>query len=82
MQTMPVQNQIWFVNKATSNKSFLDMHYFLKERGIKNNDFFLVIHDTGLAGVDPRDPNLPRSLKLRILRECQINYWWTQCPIL
>lgn len=76
MQTMPVQNQIWFVNKATSNKSFLDMHYFLKERGIKNNDFFLVIHDTGLAGVDPRDPNLPRSLKLRILKECQINYWY------
>ena len=51
------------------------MHYFLKERGIKNNDFFLVLRDSGLAGVDPRDPNLPPNMKLRILQECRTNYW-------
>ena len=72
---LPAQNQVVFIHKSTSNKSFLDMHYFLKERGIKNNDFFLVLRDSGLAGVDPRDPNLPPNMKLRILQECRINYW-------
>lgn len=65
-----------FIHKSTTNKSFLDMHYFLKERGIKNNDFFLALLDSGLAGVDPRDPNLPPYMKARILKECQLNYWY------
>jgi hypothetical protein len=73
---LPAQNQVVFIHKSTSNKSFLDMHYFLKERGIKNNDFFLVLRDSGLAGVDPRDPNLPPNMKLRILQECRTNYWY------
>ena len=73
---LPVQNQVVFIHKSTSNKSFLDMHYFLKERGIKNNDFFLVLRDSGLAGIDPRDPNLPPNIKIRILQECRSNYWY------
>ena len=64
------------IHKSTTNKSFLDMHYFLKEKGIKNNDFFLALRDRGLLGVDPRDPNLPPYMKARILRECQDNYWY------
>ena len=60
---------------STTNQSFLDMHYFLKERGIKNNDFFLALLDPGLAGVDPRDPTLPAHMKARILQECRLNYW-------
>lgn len=60
----------------TTNQSFIDMHYFLKQKGIKNNAFFLVLYDRGLAGVDPRDPNLSREMKARVLRECRFNYWY------
>ena len=67
---MPVYYQM-----ETSNKSFLEMHYFLKAKGIKNNKFFLVIYDPGLMGVDPRDPNLTVQMKLRVLRECSVNFW-------
>ena len=51
------------------------MHYYLKERGIQNNDFFLALLDPGLAGVDPRDPNLSSTMKVRVLNECRFNYW-------
>ena len=64
------------VHKSTTNTSFLQMHYYLKERGIQNNDFFLALLDPGLAGVDPRDPNLSSNMKLRILNECRFNYWY------
>ena len=70
----PVSKPV-FIHKSTTNKSFLDMHYFLKERGIKNNDFFLFLLDPGLAGVDLRDPTLPAHMKARILQECRLNYW-------
>lgn len=61
---------------STNNQSFLDMHYFLKAKGIKNNDFHLLIIDADLARIDPRDPNIGQMYKSRILRECLINYWY------
>ena len=60
----------------TTNKSFLDMHYFLKMKKINNNAFFLALYDTDLMNIDPRDPNLPRVFKMKVLRECQFNYWY------
>lgn len=60
----------------TKNESFMKMHYFLKAKGIKNNSFFLLLYDTGLVGVNPYDLTLPRQMKIRILRECVINYWY------
>lgn len=60
----------------TTNRSFLDMHYYLKDRGIKNNAFFLVLIDSDLASVDPRDPRLNQFMKRKILRECICNYWY------
>ena len=60
----------------TNNQSFLKMHYFLKAKGIKNNSFFLLLYDTGLAGVNPYNPMLSREMKLRILKECCVNYWY------
>ena len=68
--------QVVYIQKETSNQSFVDMYNYLKMKGIQNNDFFLALLDTGLAGVDPRDPNLPPHMKARILRECQLNYWY------
>ena len=61
---------------STNNQSFLDMHYFLKAKGIKNNDFHLLIIDADLARIDPRDPNIGQMYKSRVLRECLINYWY------
>ena len=61
---------------STANQSFLDMHYYLKERGIKNNAFFLAIFDTDLIGVDPRDPRLPFAMKQKVLAECCRNFWY------
>lgn len=64
-----------YYQDSTTNQSFMKMHYFLKAKGIKNNKFFLIIYDAGLMGVDPRDPNLSTEMKLRIMRECMVNYW-------
>ena len=68
--------QVVYIHRETTNQSFLDMHYYLKETGRVNNDFFLVLYDQGLAGVDPRDPNLSPMMKSRVLRECCVNYWY------
>lgn len=75
MQQMPQQQRVTYVHKSTTNQSFLNMHYYLKSKGIQNNDFFLALLDPGLAGVDPRDPNLTVNMKARILNECRLNYW-------
>ena len=63
------------IHKSTTNQSFLDMHYYLKSKGIQNNDFFLALLDPGLAGVDLIDPNLSPNMKIRVLQECRLNYW-------
>lgn len=54
----------------------MDMHYYLKDKGIKNNKFFLAIYDTDLIGVDPYDPNLTQIQKIKVLKECINNYWY------
>ena len=76
-----IQTQIQVVQQVTyheqtTNQSFIDMHFILKAKGIVNNKFHLVIYDTDLIGVDPRDPNLPPIYKQKVLRECMINYWY------
>lgn len=70
-----VTPMVVYIHKETSNQSFLDMHYYLKNKGVQNNDFFLCLFDAGLAGIDPRDPNLPQHIKARIMNECRKNYW-------
>lgn len=71
-----IMQQTVYIHKETTNQSFLDMHYYLKETNRVNNDFFLVLYDQGLAGVDPRDPNLSAMMKQRVFRECCANYWY------
>ena len=48
----------------------------MKQKGIKNNRFFLVLYDKDLAGVDPYDPRLSPIMKQKILRECMSNFWY------
>ncbi len=76
VQTQMVVPQTIYYQKETTNQSFIDMHYYLKNKGIRNNKFFLILYDQGLAGVDPRDPNLSTAMKSRVLRECCANYWY------
>ena len=60
----------------TKNKSFLALYEHLKKKGVKNNNFFLMLFDKGLIGIDPRDPELTDEYKYRILIECKNNYWY------
>lgn len=71
-----VTPKIGYIHNETSNQSFIDMRNYLKAKGIQNNDFFLILYDSGLAGIDPRDPNLPQNMKARVMIECRINYWY------
>ena len=65
-----------YYQMTTTNKSFLNMHYFLKSIGIKNNKFMLVLYDKDLAGIDPFDRRLNSFMKQKVLRECMVNYWY------
>lgn len=65
-----------YIDYENAPQSFIDMYHYLKQIGIKNNNFFLVLYDAGLSGVDPRDPNLSTQMKQRVLRECMINYFY------
>lgn len=76
IQTQPIFQQRIYIHLETTNKSFVDMHFYLKRIGIRNNKFFLALYDSGLAGIDPRDPSLSLALKQRVLRECIINYYY------
>ena len=75
MQAIQKPNVI-YIHTETTNQSFIDMRNYLKSKGIQNNDFFLALYDSGLAGIDPRDPNLPTHMKQRVLMECTKNYWY------
>ena len=74
-QQVVMTRQVYY-HLETTNQSFLDMHYYLKDKGIKHNAFFLALYDTDLIGVNPRDPNLTYQIKMKVLRECMINYWY------
>lgn len=60
----------------TKNKSFLDMHYYLRAIGIKNNKFHLLLYDRDLANIDPYDQSLPTYMKQKIFVECCRNVWY------
>lgn len=65
-----------YYQMSTNNRSFLNMHYYLKSIGINNNKFMLTLLDPDLDGIDPFDKNLPAVYKQKILRECMYNYWY------
>lgn len=70
-----VQRTVYY-QFSTKNESFRKMHFWLKERGIQNNKFHLVLYDPDLAGIDPHDPRLNRTTKMKVLNECIRNYWY------
>ena len=72
----PNQIRRIYSQKTTKNKSFLDMHHYLKSIGVKNNEFMLTLIDPDLDGINPHDPNLNALYKQKVLRECLVNYWY------
>lgn len=72
----PTQVKTLYAQKTTNNKSFLDMHHYLKSIGVDNNAFMLTLIDPDLDGIDPHDPNLNAYYKQKVLRECLCNYWY------
>lgn len=72
----PAQPRRIYYQKSTTNKSFLNMHYYLKEIGVEHNKFMLALLDPDLIGVDPFDPRLNRLMMQKIFREVCNNYWY------
>lgn len=68
--------RVVYYHHSTSNKSFVDMALYLKDRGIKHYEFMLLLLDPDLAGVDPYDPRLSTTMKMKILREICYNPWY------
>lgn len=68
--------RVVYYHHSTSNKSFVDMAMYLKDRGIKHYEFMLLLLDPDLAGVDPYDPRLSSVMKTKILREILYNPWY------
>lgn len=65
------------VHVQTKNKSFIKMHYVLKDMGIKNNAFFLALHDPDLQYVDPFDlEKMTPELAGKIAVEVKTNPWY------
>lgn len=60
----------------TSNKSFLKVHEQLKLLGIRNNEFFLLLLNPRLQGVNPHDPNISPELAMMVVEECQLNFFY------
>lgn len=64
------------IDYLTKNNSFLKVHKLLKQKGVKNNAFFLETYDESLIGIDPFDPNLSEETQHRIIIECTKNIWY------
>lgn len=61
----------------TKNKSFLKLHYILKNMNIQNNTFFLQLYDETLLNIDPLDEDsLTDEQKLRVHIEISKNPWY------
>ena len=65
-----------YYHMSTTNKSFLEIHQFLKDSGIENNRFMLTLLDPDLARIDPYDPTLSAMMKTKVLKECLYNPWY------
>ena len=70
------RQQVVYYQHSTTNKSFIEMHLYLKDKGIKHNEFMLLLLDPDLARINPRDPRLPPAMTAKVLRECIYNPWY------
>ncbi len=73
---LPTQQVVITYQTNTTNASFRRMSNFLKAKGIKNNQFMLVLYDPDLLNINPRDPKLPFVYKQKVFKECMRNFWY------
>lgn len=73
--------RVVYYHTSTTNKSFLEMAQYLKDIGISNYRWPLILLDPDLASIDPFDPNLPQHYKVKVLKECIYNpiYFIREC---
>lgn len=69
-------SQNYNIHYKTSNESFIQMHFLLKDLGIKNNRFFLALYDSQLEEVDPHRDDLDIFTRGAILKELSKNPWY------
>ena len=63
-----------FIDTECTNLSFVKMAILLNKMNVRNNAFFLALHDRDLVGVDPHDLHDDSiELKERIAYEAKIN---------
>lgn len=60
----------------TKNISFLKVSKQLKDHGVKNNKFMLVLYDESLVGIDPYSDDLTAEQQIRIYKEICMNRWY------
>lgn len=60
----------------TKNKSFLKVQKQLELLGVRNNEFFLLLLNPRLQGVNPHDPNISPELAMMVIEECQLNFFY------
>ena len=63
---------------STKNISFLRVSKMLRDRGVKNNKFMLILYDKDLVGVDPHSKEVAENpqLQLKIYIEISKDYWY------
>ena len=64
------------IDTSTRNKSALELSAKLRLMGIKNNAFFLALHNPDLQGVDAFSPDLTQHQMLMIGIEIKNNPWY------
>lgn len=75
------QQRVVYYHTSTTNKSFLEMAQYMKDIGIQNYKWPLLLLDPDLASIDPFDPRLPQHYKVKVLKECIYNpiYFIREC---
>lgn len=64
------------IHESTKNKSFLKVRDQLRMKGIRNNQFFLILLNPLLEFVDPYDPNITPEQAMMVAEECQLNIFY------
>lgn len=64
------------IHESTRNQSFLKVRDQLRMRGIKNNQFFLILLNPLLEHIDPYDPNITPEQAMMVVEECQLNMFY------
>ena len=75
------QQRVIYYHTSTTNRSFIEMAQYMKDIGIDNYKWPLLLLDPDLASIDPFDPNLPQHYKVKVLKECIYNpiYYIREC---